>query len=172
MSIHSRRASISILWILISTLGLLIYLNYDWNKRVQEYEQEFYEYKIKTKEWKHQNRRMASPYLLWQIKYMAGPAKNAFTQEEKQCLRDHTACTKEMRMELCERLKAFPNINDCKTIEYIRQEFIALNQHMDYQSPPTKPHFNSYLQTHRNWIAVGVCIIFIPPIILLILRKS
>ena len=172
MKILTHWIFVSFIWIIISTAGISLYIKHSWENRLQQYEEEFTKYKQDSKAWKHRNRRMASPYLLWQIKYMNGPSKHAFSKEEVKCLQDHQACTKEKRKELCERLQSFPNINDCKSIEYIRQEFIALNQYMDYKRPPLKPKFKPYMQSQKTVLTAAVLIILIPPIIFFLYRKK
>lgn len=172
MKITGHWILVTLIWILISSISVSLYINYAWNNRLQQYEEDFIKYKQNTKEWKLRNRRMASPYLIWQIKYMTGPSKQAFSKEEIKCLQDHQACSKEKRQQLCERLQTFPNINDCKSIEYIRQEFIALNQYMDTKSPPFKPEFRLFLQSQKIPLALSVLIILVPPVLLFAYRKN
>ncbi len=172
MKIVSHWIFVSLAWILISTAAVSLYIKYGWDHRLQQYEEEFAKYKQDSKSWKLRNRRMASPYLIWQIKYMTGPSKHAFSKDEVKCLQDHQACSKEKRQQLCERLQAFPNISDCKSIEYLRQEFIALNQHMDSKSPPFKPDFKLYLHSQKVLLSLFFVLILAPPVVLFVFRKK
>ena len=172
MKILTHWIIVSLMWILISTAGISLYIKFQWENRLQQYEEDFAKYKQDNKAWKQHNRRMASPYLIWQIKYMTGPSKHAFSKDEVKCLQDNQACSKEKRKQLCERLQSFPNITYCKSIEYMRQEFIALNQYMDNKLPPIKPKFERYIQSQKILLLVSILIILIPPIILFTLQKK
>ena len=162
----------SFMWIFLATVGVSLYIKYDWDNTIQNYEAEFKKYRFDNKAWKHRFRRAPSPAIMWQYKYMTEDTRKAFNEKEIKCLQDDTSCTKEKRKILCERLQSFPNIKDCKSTDYMQKEFIALNQYMDYRKPPKKPIFKNYIFAQQKQLALYALIILLPPLLIFVFRKK
>ena len=162
---------VSLIWIIFTTLGFSYYVKHDWDNTIQNYEEKFKQYRIDAKIFKHQFRRRPSPHIIWQLKYINADTKDAFNKDELKCLQDGKTCPQEKRVVLCEKLQSFPNIKDCKSVDYIKAEFIALNQHIDYQKPPVKPKFEPYIKSQDRLLIIFGCIILIPPTLIFLFRK-
>ena len=161
----------SLIWIVLTTLGFSYYIKYDWDRTIQNYEEKFNTYKNDAKVFKHLYRRRPAPNIVWQFKYINNDTKDAFNTDELKCLQDEKSCTQEKRAMLCEKLQSFPNIKDCKSIDYLKREFIALNQYMDGILPPVKPNFESYKKSQNKMLIIFGLIILAPPTLLILFRK-
>lgn len=160
------------MWVLISTLSVSLYIKLDWDNTLQNYEIDFKKYKLENKAWNLQFRRTPSPTILWQYKYVNENTRKAFNKEEFKCLQDETSCTKEKRELLCKRLQSLPNIEDCKSLDYMQREFVALNQYMDSRIPPKKPTFKKYINAQQKQLKLYALIILLLPIFIFIFRKK
>ena len=159
-------------WIVISTIGFSLYIKLDWENTLQQYEKDFKEYKLEKQSFKMMFRRAPSPIYMWGYKYVSEQTKKAFNEKEFKCLKDETTCTPEQRTQLCIKLKTFPNISDCKSIEQMRVEFIKLNRYMDSKFPPKKPTFESYLDTHKIRHIIFSLVVAIPPLLILLYKLT
>ena len=171
MNIIKHPIVLSLIWIVLTTLGFSFYIKHDWDRTIQNHEEEFKKYKINAKIFKYQNRRRPAPDIVWQFKYINADTKNAFNKDELKCLQDEKSCSQEKRAVLCEKLQSFPNIKDCKSIDYLKREFIALNQYMDYKLPPAKPKFEPYIRSQNKMLIIFGLIILAPPALLFLFRK-
>lgn len=162
---------LSLIWIVLTTLGFSYYIKHDWDRTILNHEEEIKKFRIDAKIFKHQNRRRPAPNIVWQFKYINADTKNAFNKDELKCLQDEKSCSQEKRAVLCEKLQSFPHIKDCRSIDYLRREFIALNQYMDHRKIPVKPKFDTYTRSQNKLLIIFGCIILAPPTLIFLFRK-
>ena len=172
MKIVTHWLFVSIAWLVLTGIAFSLYIKYDWDKTLEKYEQDFKEYRIEKKQFKMMFRRVPSADYMWKFKYLTEDTKKTFNDTEIKCLQDEESCSQEQRNLLCEKLKSLPNINDCKSIKYMRDEFTALNEYMDRLLPPIKPHFPTYMESNRNRHIIFALIMGIPPILFFLFRRK
>ena len=163
---------IAFVWFVVATLACASYSVYDWYSSVYEYEKNYAKYRADEKRFKSMFRRVPSPNVIWNFKYLNDETKNEFTQTEIKCLQDKEVCDETLRKQLCKRLTSFANISDCKSIIDIRNEYIAVNRYMDYQVPPRKPAWINFVEEQKAALPMYAGIILIPSLLLLFVCKN